>query len=285
MSKRLTRQEAEEYTSGLGQSVTGNYALMEFAMHTLKVPQALDMEPDEWVQQELGGFVQRSTEQRREAVAALKAEGKKNSEIAEVLGIGRRTVARDLEVLAVIATNATQDALPAPSGAKSATQDTSRKLTPEEKKAAIRKLLKKGRTNAEIALELGIGVSTVSKERTAWNNETKQPSEKLRKAQEQQSKVKPLSPAEEKAAEAEFEQIANDLRTAIHSGSGPLPGQAMQYARQALVQVLSAEVDLHDFDQILQDWAEFGRELWIYGAKKGYDVSPIVRLLEQLGGD
>ena len=101
MAKRqvLTAEQAEEFTHNLGQITARDYGLMDMAINTLQVPAALGMAPEEWVQERLGGYVRWTVEQRRVAVRELSEDGKNNEQVAEILGISRDTVGRDLAVL------------------------------------------------------------------------------------------------------------------------------------------------------------------------------------------
>jgi len=87
-------EDAEEYTQALGQVVAGGWRQIALG-ERLGVPEALGLTVGEWVQQRLGGYVKLSIPERREAVDELAAEGKKNTEIAAVLGVGESTVRRD----------------------------------------------------------------------------------------------------------------------------------------------------------------------------------------------
>src|SRR5690606_36743982 len=61
------------------------------------VPQALGLTVREWVETRLGGYVRMSIEERKQAVLELAEEGHSQREIAEVLGVGKTTVDRDLD--------------------------------------------------------------------------------------------------------------------------------------------------------------------------------------------
>jgi transposase len=50
---------------------------------------------EQWVQERVGGYIRLSVEERREAVKELTDEGMSGDDIAEVLGVGERTVDRD----------------------------------------------------------------------------------------------------------------------------------------------------------------------------------------------
>jgi len=91
----ISREDAEEWSAGLGQISAGGWRLVRLA-HRLGVPAALGLTTEEWVNQKLGGHVRLSIDDRRAAASEMDEEGLKQREIAAVLGVGRATVARDL---------------------------------------------------------------------------------------------------------------------------------------------------------------------------------------------
>jgi protein gp37 len=96
----MNPEDAEEYTQALGQVVGGGWRQIALGMR-LGVPEALNLEPREWVDQRLGGYVRLSLSERRVAVAELTAteeaggQGMTEREAAEVLGISPATAHRD----------------------------------------------------------------------------------------------------------------------------------------------------------------------------------------------
>jgi hypothetical protein len=93
----ITPENAEEYTQALGQITAGAWRQIALA-ERLGVPAALGLSTREWVDQRLGGYVRLSISERREAVAEL-TSGEDALSIrgaAEVLGVGKSTVERDL---------------------------------------------------------------------------------------------------------------------------------------------------------------------------------------------
>jgi len=90
----MDREEAEAFTSGLGQVFGGGWQLILSAQR-MGIPQALGMSTDAWVHERLGGYVRLSIEDRRQAVAELTEAGLSSRQAADVLGVGRSTVARD----------------------------------------------------------------------------------------------------------------------------------------------------------------------------------------------
>lgn len=279
---RLTAEEAEEYTRGLGHVAVGNYELMEFARNTLRVHEALDMSFDQWVTERLGGYVRRSVDDRRRAVATLsgaKSEGgyyeRPAREVAEILGIAEVTVHRDREVIEaarVIPSTPKAELSPSASDPEHTEPPT---LTPEQKKAEIRRRITAGESNAEIAAAMGIGPSTVGKERTAYQSE-----QNLRQAQAQQPKDT-RTPAQRKADEAERDQTIGDVRSAVSTAMGISPQPSLDEAQKSLRHVLDADSTFPDFEECIRLWAEIGNDLWVYGARKGLDVSLITRTYEK----
>jgi len=91
-------EDAEEYTQALGQVVAGGYRQIALG-ERLGVPKALGLSTREWVEQRLGGYVKYSLNERREAVKELTADGMKQEQVADVLGIAQSTVSDDLAAL------------------------------------------------------------------------------------------------------------------------------------------------------------------------------------------
>jgi len=92
----ISVEDAEEYTQALGQVVAGGWRQIALGKR-LGVPQALGLTVREWVETRLGGYVRMSIEERRQAVLELAEEGHSQREIAEVLGVSKTTVDRDLD--------------------------------------------------------------------------------------------------------------------------------------------------------------------------------------------
>ena len=88
-------EDAEEYTQALGQVVAGGWRQIALGQR-LGVPKALGLDVDAWVKQRLGGYVRLSVEERQPAVAELKAQGHSNREVAQIVGVDKETVRRDL---------------------------------------------------------------------------------------------------------------------------------------------------------------------------------------------
>lgn len=95
----MNRDDAEEFTQGLGQSLAGNWRMVFWAQR-MGVPKALDLTTREWVQERLGGYVDLSVADRQKAVAELEDEGLSAPKTADVLGVDNETVYRDRRALA-----------------------------------------------------------------------------------------------------------------------------------------------------------------------------------------
>lgn len=94
----MNAADAEDFTQALGQVVSGSYRLIAQA-RKLGVPKALGLSTEDWVNNRLGGYVRYSIAERRKIVAELANDpNDRHSQraIAEVLGVGKDTVARDL---------------------------------------------------------------------------------------------------------------------------------------------------------------------------------------------
>jgi hypothetical protein len=81
----------------LGQIVGGSWRQILLAKK-LGVHAALGLELNEWVRDRLGGYVRLEKSERLEVVKELAADGASTREIAEVIGVAHKTVARDLSV-------------------------------------------------------------------------------------------------------------------------------------------------------------------------------------------
>lgn len=96
---QIAAEDAEEYTQALGQIMSGGWRQIALAKR-MGVPQALGMTVEAWVSERIGGYVRLGLDERREAVKELtdpKGEFRlSNREAADVLGIGKDTVRRDL---------------------------------------------------------------------------------------------------------------------------------------------------------------------------------------------
>lgn len=116
----VSRDDAEEFTAGLGHTAAGMWRLVAFGVK-LGVPKALGLTPTEWVEDRLGGYVRLAVPERRAAAAELADDGLTQREIAEVLGVGKGTVDRDLHDRAPNGASGADDqdssAADAPSGA------------------------------------------------------------------------------------------------------------------------------------------------------------------------
>jgi phage N-6-adenine-methyltransferase len=93
----VSAETAQEFTEALGQVLAGAVRLTDVAQE-FGVPQALGLTPSEWTERRLAGHVRLSIPERRAVVAELTERGMSKPEIAEVLGVGEATVARDRAV-------------------------------------------------------------------------------------------------------------------------------------------------------------------------------------------
>jgi hypothetical protein len=95
MTEAMTPELAEEFTQGLGQIGGGFYKIVASAVK-LGVPKSLGVATDEWVTTRLGGYVQLSIEERREAVKELLEDGMfSQREVASIIGVDESTVRAD----------------------------------------------------------------------------------------------------------------------------------------------------------------------------------------------
>lgn len=95
----MSAEDAEEYTRSLGQIMSGGWRQIALAQR-LGVAQAIGMTTDAWVRERIGGYVRLGLDERREAVRELTDPSGEfqlsQRQAAEVLGIGKDTVRRDL---------------------------------------------------------------------------------------------------------------------------------------------------------------------------------------------
>lgn len=291
MSKKLTAAEAEEYTKNIGSVAVGNFGLMEFARDTLKVPEALGITFDQWVTERLGGFVRRSVEQRREAVAELSGEKGENGryarsakDVAEILGIGEQTVEEDRKVIETAKGTATMLLEAGTASKATATMEKPSKMTPEERKAAIRSLIDKGKSDAEIVLELSVGVSTVAKERRAYKQEQNAPDTSGLQKRRKTVAKEVMSPEE---ADARISEVADRMRKALGDSTySEFLSLELEEILDLTKRLVASGTEITDFERVLHYWGQIGNELWVYGAKRGLDVSSIADAIDHMkGGD
>lgn len=94
----MKKQDAEEFTQSLGQIVAGSWRQIALA-ERLGVPKALGLSTKQWVHDRLGGYVQMSVADRREAVRNLTGEGYSARAIAGIVGVSHETAADDVRNL------------------------------------------------------------------------------------------------------------------------------------------------------------------------------------------
>lgn len=291
-AKKLTREEAEEYTRSLGQVAVGNFGLMDFAINVLRVPESLSMTPEDWVQEKLGGYIRWSVEQRRAAVRELSSERlpsgryvRSSTQVAAILGISKQTVERDRQVLEL--ESPSRDGDSEPKQLNSPSRDG--KLTPAEKKVEMRRLIDLGQSNAQIAVEMGIGVSTVGKERAAYRKEqddSKGTSPQLQRHKDaKQADLDNIPEADRKAADAVFDDFVSEMRTAFSSAAGVYLKPLLADLTNEMNRVSANDLEIPDYEETVAEWIEVGRALWFYGAKRGYDVSRVAEMIDRLRGD
>jgi predicted XRE-type DNA-binding protein len=75
--------------------VAGSWRQILWA-ETQGIPKALGLTTRDWVQQRLGGYVQMSIPERREAVKELNGNGHSTRQIAEVVGASQTTIVTDI---------------------------------------------------------------------------------------------------------------------------------------------------------------------------------------------
>lgn len=284
MNKKLSRDEAEEYTRNIGQVAVGNFGLMEFAKNVLHVPEALGLSFDEWVQERLGGFVRMSVEQRRKAVANLsgeKSEGgyyaKTATEVAELLGISETTVKDDRRVIEV-------EGRPRPSTpAIEAGEGRPRPSTSEERRDEVERLAAYGKSAAEIAVELDLAVSTVQKDLTAIRRrgqQDRQPSSALRQARQEKAASAPAT-ADQKGNEATFTEATDQITRDVAKAMGLSPDAYIISAIETMEQVEEVGHEVQNFEQCIAHYVQLGHLLWGHGAMRGFDVSQISEALRR----
>jgi N6-adenosine-specific RNA methylase IME4 len=90
--EKVSKEDAEEFTSGLGQIVGGSWKIILQA-HKLGVPAALGYDSTKmWVQERLGGYARLSMEDSREAARQLITDGLSLRQAGDVLGVSYQTV-------------------------------------------------------------------------------------------------------------------------------------------------------------------------------------------------
>lgn len=102
----MNANDAAEYSESLGQIGEGWWRQIAWAFRQ-SIPELLGMTRREWVLQ-YHGYLRMPIIDRREAVAELVAQGMSTRQIADALGVGKSTIAEDLDALGV--RNRTTDA-------------------------------------------------------------------------------------------------------------------------------------------------------------------------------
>lgn len=271
----LTAEQAEEFTHNLGQITAGDYGLMDMAINTLQVPAALGMTPEEWVQERLGGYVRWTVEQRREAVRGLTEEGKSARQISEILGISETTVDGDRAFIKAGGLLVGEEKKALSPGK----QHVGEEITPQRRDELTREMIEEGRSNAEIVVEfqrMGVksSLGTVGKVKTAMAKE------KLAAASATKAATAP-SEAEKKAVRAKAGEIEQVVTRGVLEAFGFDPARTAEELADELSQVLDADVEF-DIVRTISAWVKAGDDLWVIGAKRGLDVSQIVRSIDRI---
>jgi phage N-6-adenine-methyltransferase len=91
----MERQNAEEFTDGIGHIGIGMYKQIAWA-HKNGVPQALGYnDTRQWVQERIGGYFKYDADTRRGLVEDLRNDGHSNRDIGQILGVAEVTARRD----------------------------------------------------------------------------------------------------------------------------------------------------------------------------------------------
>jgi len=109
----VKRADAEEYTESLGYILAGGWRQIYLA-EKLGVPKALGLSVRDWVEDHLGGYIRLTLPEGREAVAELTALGMSSRRVADVLGVGKSTVDRDLHAVPNRTPEGEDEAVPVP---------------------------------------------------------------------------------------------------------------------------------------------------------------------------
>ena len=135
-------------------------------------------------------------------------------------------------------------------------------------------MLAEGKSKGDIALALGISPVSVGKVKTALAKEA------LVVAAAEKAASGP-SEASKKATGAKADQIAKKLTKGVLEAFGFDPARTAEELADELRQVLDAEVEF-DVERAIAAWVKAGEDLWVIGAKRGLDVSQIVRSIDRM---
>jgi len=283
-SPRLSGSEAEEFTQNLGQQAVATAKMIDFGMHVLGVPQSLEMDNDEWVQERLGGYVRRDRESLRDAVRELdsmtdddgRPVSRTSQQIGEVIGLSGASVRR---LRAEIEAEDARMLGPSTKGAETAESVTGPsaepvtpiKLTAAERRMAVEDGMEDGRSDADMALDFGVSVGTIQKDRSAIERERKLADAKA----EKEANMPP--PAQQKASEAQMDTMREEVTRAVPTGiSGYIEG-----AIERLEEIEDLSAQIADFEHTVERYVALGRALWEHGAVRGFDVSKIMNELHR----
>lgn len=272
---RLSEDEAREYSLSLSKAAAGDYELMDFAINTLDVPGALGMDASQWVDS-IGGYIRMSVEDRREAVRELTDEGKTPSQIATILGISKATVGADKRLnLAVAETDVAPEAPEL--GPGDADVGAKKKWTKDE----IRALIDEGKTDAQIAVVTGLAPDSIRLHyRKPYTEEQAKAKLDARKAAASADQI-----MSDKEADALIGEVGGKMKKAIGDATyGNALSMMLEDAAKEIAHDLETDTTITDFDRAVFLWGQIGNDLWVYGAKRGFDVSSITEALDRMRG-
>lgn len=182
--QRLSKSEAEELTRSLGQLAGAATDIIDQYVNVLEVPKSMGMEPDEWVQEHLGGYARRSRDQLRDEVRQMDSmydeEGnpvkRTAQQIGDVLGLATSTVdryraeikAENKRALKAGASTSEEVAEHAETRASTSVEE---KLSPDDRREQVAKGIGEGKSDGDMALEFGVSVGTIAKDRKLIKDE------------------------------------------------------------------------------------------------------------------
>jgi hypothetical protein len=94
----MNKALAEELTQAVGQSTSGAWRTIA-SLKALGVPKALGLTNEQWLKKYLGNYIQLAVAEQYDVLAAAKAAGLSNREIAKVAGVDESTIRKDLSAV------------------------------------------------------------------------------------------------------------------------------------------------------------------------------------------